>query len=395
MGYLIDDKSLINNNIFKYEERLGSQYAIYLDTKPTFVTYYHINNIDSTVDKGLNNVEHVLGRKSPIRFQEINDFPIYGIDTIQLDLNENDGVLDTMYEGDGVILPNTIKPDPGDMFTISYLNQNYLFMVTSIAYDTIKSNNFYKISFYLRSMNEESIHLLQNQIEEVYNCIFKNIGTEDKCLLRSDDGECLSALDEIYNSMLDKYKTLFYSQKYNSFLYTEGELLWYDKYLTHFINNNQLLSKKNQYATVMLSNEDEHYTFIPEYERSFYKAVEDNDINEVTTYRCIRNNITYTGSIFKYYHLPNVRSVSFIDTGNIEYIPDSFIYKIKSGIIDNEVDAVETAIISYFNNIYTCIQDIDITSLKKHKIRYTYKDFILTPIVLFILKHYTSTFMSN
>ena len=66
MGFKFDEKALINNNIFKYEEKLNSAYTRFLETTPTYVTYYNVNPIESTVDLGFSNVEKILGDHSPL-----------------------------------------------------------------------------------------------------------------------------------------------------------------------------------------------------------------------------------------------------------------------------------------------------------------------------------------
>ena len=37
MGFKFDEKLLINNNIFKYEDKLNSQYTRFLESTPTFI----------------------------------------------------------------------------------------------------------------------------------------------------------------------------------------------------------------------------------------------------------------------------------------------------------------------------------------------------------------------
>ena len=149
MARFIDEEKIINNNAFVYEEKLNSQYTRFLERPPTFVTYYSINTIESVVDEGFLNVERLLGKNSPIKFNKIEHFPVYGLDMITPDLSEDEEGLTTSYNGDLIILPNTIAPSPNDFFIINHLDKNIIFMVTEVDYDTIKSNIFYKIGFTL------------------------------------------------------------------------------------------------------------------------------------------------------------------------------------------------------------------------------------------------------
>lgn len=394
MGNLISDKNFLNDNIFLYEKRLESQYTIFFDNKsPTFTTYYHINNINSITDSGFYNIERVIGSESPIRFQKIENFPLYGIESIKPDLADDEEGLTASFDGDAIILPNTIKPLPNDLFTISYLGNKYLFMVTEVNYDTIKSNNFYSINYSLRSYTD--ISSVEKQVLQNYNCIFQNIGTDDKCLIRSDEYEKLSELTKWIKKISREYKSLYYNARFNSFLYDTCEGTLYDKYLTHFINNNKIFTDNDSYNTIHLSNEDYNNAFVSEYEDCIYQSIEDCDIDHVDYMRTLHWQISYPDSIFKFYNVEHVRSVFFNNTGDNEYIPDALISNIKTNVITNEHDVFGNILIKYFNNGLNTIDDIDIGALNKYKIRYIYLDFIMLPIALYCLKRTIKKLMTT
>lgn len=394
MGYIINEKNFINDNIFKYEKRLESQYSIFLDRSPTFVTYYHINNINSITDLGLLNIEGILGYDSPLRFQKISDFPVYGIESIKLDLADEEEGLNTSFEGDAVILPNTIKPLPNDFFSISYLDKTYLFMVTSVDYDTIKSNNFYKITYSIRSMDEENYNDIERQVLEKYNCIFKNIGTEDNCLIREDVHKLIEKIDEVYAQLVQKYINLFYSKKFNSLIMVDlNGAITYDKFITNFINSNQLLNKREEYNTFCLFNEDYGDLFPISYQESIFSAIENLDINDVGVTRYALTGITYEQSIFKYYSINNVRSLILVDIGQQEYIPDRVIQAIKDNVVTDDMTYFESLLVKYFNNTVDSIYALDIERIDKYKMHYSMSDLIMVPICLYILRYYVTKFM--
>ena len=70
------------------QNRVG-QFSKFLESNPLFVTYYSINRQLSMTDSGFGDVEEFLGPTSPIRFNEIKEFPIYGINDLIPDI-END-----------------------------------------------------------------------------------------------------------------------------------------------------------------------------------------------------------------------------------------------------------------------------------------------------------------
>lgn len=401
MGYIIDHKDFINDNIFKYEKRLESQYTIFLDKNPTFVTYYHINDTNSITDNGFVNVEKVIGSESPLRYQQIDDFPIYGIDQIVLDLSDEEQGLTSNYEGDAIILPNTIKPKPNDIFTISYLKNTFVFMVTQISYDSIKSNNYYRISYYVRSTDGDTdITKLQKQIIGTYKCIFNNIGTDDKCLIKSDEYYKVIELQDIYKEIVKRYITLFYSEKFNSLVLRDDNTLLYDKYITHFISKNNLLNQVNSYDTIELSNEDDGTHFLVQYEESFFDIVETCDKNRLQHIRYNKVPITFLQSVFKYYNmLDNVKSVVFpptcISTNSFNYINDELIDNIMYYTIPDTVSIIDELIIEFFNEGFDTLYSVDMTRLKNYRIRYTERDFRLMPVILYILKYVINKFLHD
>ena len=143
----------INTNVNMLANRQSSMYSLFLESKPTFTTYYHINKIKSRTDIGLKMPERLNGTLSPIRYNKLIGFPLYGIEQIQLQLDEEDEGLTSDYSGEAIILPNTIHPTVDDYFIIDYLEKKYMFRVTKYDYDTIKSNNYYKIEFTIQSVD--------------------------------------------------------------------------------------------------------------------------------------------------------------------------------------------------------------------------------------------------
>lgn len=391
MGKLINDQNFLNDNIFKFEKRLESQYSIFTEKNPTFVTYYHISAVNTTTDSGLLNVDKILGTESPLRFQEIKDFPIYGIDQIKIDISDDEEGLTGSYEGDGIILPNTIKPLPNDFFTISYLGKDYLFMVTSIDYDTLKSNNYYRIGFTLKSTSPDSVEDIDKQVIEKYNCIFKNIGTEDNCIIREDAYLKIQEVIKTCETFIKKYITLFYNKKYNSFLLNYPNYSLYDKFLTHFIQNNNLLNNNEQYNTIVLTNEDYGEQFPITYDYSIYRLIELRNKDELKYVKYTLCPITYQHSIFLYYNLKHIKSVIPVPVADDFYVPQYLIDNITNNITDN-LSVLEELVVNYFNDSIESIFQINTAKLNQYMIKYEMNDFIMIPIIIFILKFYIEKF---
>ena len=395
MGYILNEKSFINENIFKYEKRLESQYTVFTEKNPTFVTYYHINNINSITDSGLLNVDRILGKDSPLKYQKIEDFPIYGIDQIKLDLSDEEEGINGSYEGSGIILPNTIKPLPNDFFTVSYLDEGYLFMVTQIDYDTIKSNNYYKIDFYLKTISSDTVNKLNDQVLEKYHCIFKNIGTEENCLLQEDVYKVINELDTVYTSLVKRYTSLYYNKRYNSFLFNNFNCTIYDKFLSTFINEHRLLNEKEKYQTISITNEDYGEQFPVTYSMSIYNLIENRNIADLDYIRYELCPITYPHSIFLYYNLKNIKSLTFVPdhVGSGIYIRDKLIDSIKNNIVEDTDNIIEELMVKYFNDSIESILQLKVEKINEYKMSYSLTDYINIPILLFIIRHYTDKFL--
>lgn len=288
MALLVNEQNMIDQNIFKFEDRLKSPTARFLDTSPTFVTYYHINVDETTVDEGYKDVASIIGFRSPIKYKKIENFPMYGMDQIVLSLQEQEQGLDTEFTGDSIILPGTIKPLENDFFMIPILHDVYLFRITEIAYDTVMPDNFYKVSFQLEYIDQEKVEALEKQANEQYTCILDNIGTENKCIIETGVMQKINDIEAMYNDMASTYLALFYDDRHNCLL---GDLglgkKIYDPYQTDFINRHSLFNQKNNLRTIILTDQVNDKMFKLKYEKTVYRFLERRDYTRV-------NNFKYT-----------------------------------------------------------------------------------------------------
>lgn len=99
-----------------YSKQKTSQFSKYLQKNPVFVTYYAINQQLSRADTGTGSVKEQIGTSSPIRYNEIKEFPVYNLSDMKPDIqnDETEGLDINMDLSGIVILPNTITPCPDD-----------------------------------------------------------------------------------------------------------------------------------------------------------------------------------------------------------------------------------------------------------------------------------------
>jgi hypothetical protein len=402
MGFKFDEKLLVNNNIFKYEDKLNSAFTRFLETTPTYVTYYNINTIESTVDLGFSNVDKILGPQSPLKYSEVKNFPIYGMEAIQLDIDEGEeGINGSFDGGELIILPDTITPYPDDFFILEHKGHQFLFRVTGVNYDTIKSNNFYKITFTIKYVEKEDSVKILDQVTEKFTCLVGNIGTEDRCIIEDGVLELLNRMQYLYEDIVNRYKLFYYHKKYNVILFNDVSkgIHIYDRYVNTFIQKHGLFYDKETHRTVYLNNEDDSCCYALEYDLSLFRAFESRKKLKRFPY----NNFKLQGirniySVFMYYRA-DVYSVRFKD-GITEYFPKQILDAIVSGEIPEntsfEFDEADRLIVKYMNDQIDSIYNIDFDALEE----FTYYtptriNMIKVPLLLYVMKGYYKLFIKK
>lgn len=397
MAFIVNEKRMIEDNVFEYEQRLKSPVSRFIESTPTFVTYYHLNPDVTTTDGGFKDVASIIGYRSPLRFNKIDSFPLYGIDQIVLQLQDTDQGLDSSYEGEATIVPGSIKPLANDFFIIPYLKQPYMFRVTEIMYDTIMPDNYYKIGFKLEYIDDGKIENIENQVHEKYTCILENIGTENNCIIELESKETLDKIEEMYDDMASTYKSIFYNERHNCFL---GELgcgqFLYDPLQTQFINEHQLFNKKHNLECLMLTDQFEDSKRRIKYERSIYRFIERRNPNlaknfSYDIYAGINNQQTsfYRWMDKSIYILDNPVNLSANAT---PIFSNEFVLSIQSNGFTNSVYA--ELIKRYARGEELSIHDIPLT-LNEELLNLdgNMEVFFFTPILMYIIKDIVNSFL--
>ena len=149
-------------------------------------------------------------------------------------------------------------------------------------YDSVMADGFYRISYMLDFIDDEKFQELEKQVEESYECVLENIGTENNCIIESTVHVNLTEINEIYDEMVQTYLSIFYDERYNCVLgdLNKGRRL-YDPYMTDFINRHHLFNKKNDLQTIILSEQIEDKFYKIKYEKSVYRFIERQDVDRI------------------------------------------------------------------------------------------------------------------
>lgn len=291
----VEKPQYINQIIDIYAKNKLGQYSKFLDKAPTYVTYYHINENLSRADVGTGNIESELGSRSPIRFNKINNFPIYNIPELKPDIEYDETGYDIELDcNDLIILPNTIKPKAGDYFIVALPGvKEYLFRVNNFRYNTIQSNDYYMID---ADVKDIGIGLenkrMTGQVVETYLTVFENIGTEDRCFVKTTDVEYLNNLADLYYKLRDYYRNAFYIRDLNCFTYQTGRwsetgrpIYRYDMYLESFINKSHIYYDENSEESLLLTPADVvEGTFNFTYDMTLYNAILEKSLELLRPY---------------------------------------------------------------------------------------------------------------
>lgn len=304
MAYFLNEQKMVEESTFQFEDRIKSPASRFIDSTPTFTTYYHIDVDNTTTDDGFLDVASIVGNRSPIRFNKIENFPIYQIDQIVLQLQEEDQGIDTTFDGDAIILPNTIKPLQNDFFIIPILKDSYIFRVTNIQYDTVMADNFYKIEYKLEYIDSVKLEEIEKQITNDFVCLLENIGTESTCLIETKTYEKIQKIEKMYHEIVEFYTALFYNERHNVFLgILENGRSLYDPLQTEFINKNHLFSERNNLETLILTDQYDDPQRKLKYMKSLYRFVELRDMKLLSQFKySIRPAVTVHESSFNQWH---------------------------------------------------------------------------------------------
>jgi hypothetical protein len=389
---------MVEENIFKFEERLKSPIRRFTDKSFVPVRYWHIKSNQTTTDAGFGDVAEILGKDSPIKFQVINNLPLYGLDSLVLSISTEDQGLDTQYEGEAVIMAGTLKPLQNDYFMITHLHDSYIFRVTGVEYDTVVAENCYKINYMLEYIDSEEAEKLEQQTVGEYTCILENIGTDERCIIESDEHEKIKKIDEMYDNICHTYMTFYYNERYNCFLadFGNGGKL-FDPFQVTFINEHRLFAKKTQIDSLFITEQFEDPKRQIKYQRSVYRFFETRNMEKLNQFDYITFNGFYNRQTAFYRWVDH--SIEVVDIQRIMDPNTNQIYHVMTPemvetirlnapttnksmeLIQRYARKEELTIDDIDLGIYDEIMDLDDANLQV---------FFFVPIILYIIKEIVS-----
>lgn len=415
---IMDVQKFIGTQYKDNERRRVSQYTRFLEKHVDFVTYFSINKILSTTSIGNFAVDSYIGKDSPVRYNRINNFPLYGF---PLFTDENsygeDGAGLNMddFGGQVTMLPEIIEPSEGDCFILNMYDENRFFIVTEVTQVALKGKSHYILSF--TSGIPDYLPQLKKQVIDEYNAIFDNIGTEDRVVISNKDYKLKSMYESTYKFMYMYYIHKFFNKRNTLFQANINvgtlPISYTDIYCTKFMQDNRIIimDKLLKECLVMDYNKiyDDNDYF--DYMDTLYWAIENKDTRKLkkANYITIKKMVSpFSLSISQYdsdvylSELYNFNNICDYDSENnynsIEFNFTDIVDRINSNkfyISDNAVDRCISIIVRYLNDdkviqpgYFSSIEFDTMTELEQY---------LLIPIILFIIRYniYGLTHLNN
>ncbi len=374
---------------------LDNPYYLYTDKKASVCTYYNLNTTMTTLDEATRGNYSEISPNSPLRFNKIKNFLVYGITKIEpnLDIGEF-GLESSDITGECIVLPKTIIPYPGDYFYLDQLDKPYLFKVTAVNPNTLDTGaTMYRCNYTL--ISSDGLKKIEPQVVKVLefnlNTSGENGSNMAASLIEEDAYTEAVTLQDYATTLKDYYISMFYDPKVQSFTYNYGLTdEWreingdphhlhlvnmqqapcspfgfkvYDPYLIEFIIRNKILSGASTYLYVtqqmFLPS-----TFAMDYDKTIFASLEDKEIGK--HYGRSTGNLLYIGREQKlsllyayqtaYYSMEYSKLNAQFFYINIFDDPD-FANKIKNKTYTTH--ELKNLIVKYFNNENITVEDLE------------------------------------
>ncbi len=386
-GLVTGLKEIMNNPYYKWNDKTG-----------TAVVYFNQNKEASTLDEASKLYYADIGLDSPIKYNMIEDFMIYGIDQIAISMENGDfGVEASEISGEAIILPNTIIPYPGDYFHIIYTEEKLLFRVIDSTPDTLENgSNIYKIQYKLESSQLEDV-IESDNIEDKYNMIVNNLGTGFNPIIRHESYNMIKALDKVLYDLRIYYKSVFYKSRVQTFIFLHNNQNFYDPFMIEFLKENKILDGSEDY--IYLTQQIRLSTLFPmQYAKSFFKCIEEKDLQRLRWYEhnAIAEYISDPLSIFQtrlenYFEVKH--QISDVNFGIIPCFKEELINAIEDDRLLEGTDSIYNIIIKYFRN--RPIEQIDIDNLKLIDFSDNVVIFYAIPCIIYCLERFVKSLMQG
>jgi hypothetical protein len=218
-------KDLISRTIDKYKSTTLTDYAKYFEGSPTYITYYQLDMDATKQDTNLENVHSLVGSSTPNKYKLIHDVVIYGVDALSVSNEISEKGLQSLISGDFVLLPDSIRPYPGDFFKFDDLElQEHLFRVNDVQYDKASPRKFFRCQYSLWQDNsnilgEQTPEGTYKNVSDEFVLDYDSIGGETSAIIKKADAAVADKIKLMVDGLIERYMTLFYDEDMDTFTF--------------------------------------------------------------------------------------------------------------------------------------------------------------------------------
>ena len=243
-------KDIIQRANKNYHDMILKEYSDLTRGVYSYITYFQVNDPLSRHDNSLENIHSPLGGNSPVKYRQINDAELCGVDSTDIMNEIVEKGLTSTYTGTGYFKPNTIIPAPGDYFVFDLEEINdHLFRVTDVQFSHPGYTKFYQITY---ELDPENVDVIKSMVDGEYVMVDNdplNNGTADGgSILKSTDAITSENAQNLIDTLIQEYVKDYYDEDMNAFVYKSKPLncyLW-SGYLQHFLTTNWVLQRYNK-----------------------------------------------------------------------------------------------------------------------------------------------------
>ncbi len=397
----------MNQTIAIYAKNKVGQYSKFLNKNPIFVTYYSLNEALCRNDVGTGSIANELGKNSPLRYNKINNLPVYNVPDLKAEVEFNDTGPDmTLDLSDITLLPNTVKPRILDyMLIVIPGTKELLFRVNQHEANTIQSNDFYNISLDLKyaGTNLEATYF-DGLIAETYDTIFENIGTQDKCFVKLEDEAKITEIASLITTLKDFYKGSFFDKPTNAFVLRDNpeysDFWMYDYFLSHFISMTGIYANPDSEETLVLTLLDNiPRDFEYQFKRTFWNAIITQSLDYMNDYNYYyQTDVTKRLSTFIIDGYPckrvqvEILGQAIADPTTLqEYFSHTLVSDIRAGTLTS-TDYLDQVIFSYMTGNG---MEVDSAKIIPYTFTQTIRTYTLMPIIIYILKEFYCSYFKK
>lgn len=380
---------------------------------PVTGTWYNVNDTLSTATGEMGTVDDIIGPNSPIRYNKITNYPVYGLNSDlvpNLETGEG-GLFDLEMEVEVTILPNNIRPTPYDHYLYTFQTakgtpRSVLFRINNITMQAIRGNSYYKVTMHMIDIDSNyQLNQLNQQVVKTFDTNLELIGSNEKCLVEETTSNLISLASVAFSNLLSDYIDFFYNDKFNCILFNgwlKGGFSVYDPYLTNFIISTALFEKFDPVITMVVFDPEDN--FRANYNKTFFRAIQTrdkNDINRFLRYQPLTFRTTNT-TPFAYWGINTVFKLNVYEdkcpcnpTVSTQYMNYDWFKNIFNGREPIGQSVIEMIIVRYFNteNLSQLITETELEWLKNYRTKYNERDYLLIPIILYLLQVFISNIL--